>query len=97
MKGTLSRLLLTLPFLSLPAVGEVLVNLDATSATPGTLATWTNTGTLAGNFVASGSPISPDQTNEKARSLLQTTSRRLRTLLSALHENSIVRCHGGSR
>ena len=57
MKGTLSRLLLTLPFLSLPAVGEVLVNLDATSATPGTLATWTNTGTLAGNFVASGSPI----------------------------------------
>lgn len=56
LKRSLTRLLFTLPCLSLPAAGEILVNLDATAVAPGPLATWTNAGSVAGNFVATGSP-----------------------------------------
>ncbi len=49
-------LLLSFPLWSLPLNGAILVNLDATALPLGPLPTWINTGTIAGNFNATGSP-----------------------------------------
>jgi hypothetical protein len=37
-----------------PTYGELVINLDATSLAEGPLATWNNSGTVAGNFASSG-------------------------------------------
>ena len=53
---TITRTLLVLPGLAMTARAAILVNLDATALPLGPLATWTNSGTVAGDFTASGSP-----------------------------------------
>src|SRR5436189_1758186 len=42
---------------SAPLEAAVLVNLDATSLPAGNLPTWTNTGSLAGNFASGGATV----------------------------------------
>jgi|GEM_PF-3498564 len=49
-------LLLALPCLALTADAAVLINLDATALPLGPLPTWANSGTIAGDFTASGLP-----------------------------------------
>jgi hypothetical protein len=62
-------LLLALPCLVLTARASVLVNLDATSLPVGPLPAWTNTGTVAGDFVASGAPAVTSVAGVKAVTL----------------------------
>lgn len=62
-------LLLALPCLVLTARASVLVNLDATSLPLGPLPAWTNTGTVAGDFVASGAPAVTSVAGVKAVTL----------------------------
>jgi len=42
---------------TVPSVGEILVNLDATSLPEGALATWVNTGTVPGDFTSAGDVV----------------------------------------
>ena len=51
-----TSLLLAVPCLSLTAGAGILINLDATALPLGPLPAWTNTGTVAGDFVANGAP-----------------------------------------
>lgn len=49
--------MVALPCLALSARGAILVNLDATALPLGQLPEWTNTGTVPGNFTATGTPV----------------------------------------
>ena len=62
-------LLLALPCLVLTARASVLVNLDATSLPLGPLPAWSDTGTVAGDFVASGAPAVTSVAGVKAVTL----------------------------
>jgi hypothetical protein len=56
-KTNLGRWLLpVITCLTATAQADVLINLDATALPLGPLTTWTNTGTVSGNFVATGAP-----------------------------------------